>query len=71
MFDLSLERIKAGRGWSCGKDARVRDSLHLHEDTTLLSCLRPSGQLTESNSPNPNSLKQREKQKGATIKGTT
>jgi hypothetical protein len=61
MFDLSLERTKAGHGWPSGKDARVRDSLRLREDTTLLSCLRPSGLLTKSNSPNPNSLKQKEK----------
>jgi hypothetical protein len=60
-FDRSLERIEAARGWSCGKDARVRDSPRLREDTALLSCLRPSRLLTKSNYPNPNSLEQREK----------
>jgi hypothetical protein len=46
-FDLGLERIQAGRGWPSGKDARARDSLCLREDTTLLSCLRPSGPPTK------------------------
>jgi hypothetical protein len=46
-FDIVLEQIQVGRGWPRGKDVRARDSLHLREDTALLSCLRPSGLLTK------------------------
>jgi hypothetical protein len=35
----SLGRIQAGHEWPSGKDARVRDSLRLREDTALLPCL--------------------------------
>jgi hypothetical protein len=35
-------KIKKRRGRPSGKGAQARDSLCLHEDTTLLSCPRPS-----------------------------
>jgi hypothetical protein len=39
--------IRTGRRQPSGKDARVRDSLRLREDTTLLSRLQPSRQLAK------------------------
>jgi hypothetical protein len=43
--------IRTGRRQPSGKDARVRDSLRLREDTTLLSCLRPSRRLAKIELP--------------------
>jgi hypothetical protein len=60
-FNLSLERVQAGRRWPGGKDARARDSLRLHEDTALLSCLRPSRLLTKLNFPQPKLTQAKEK----------
>jgi hypothetical protein len=43
--------IRTGRRQPSGKDAGVRDSLRLREDTTLLSCLRPSRRLAKIELP--------------------
>jgi hypothetical protein len=48
---LASSKIQTGRGWPSGKDARARDSLRLHEDTTLLFCLRPSRLLAKIKIP--------------------
>jgi hypothetical protein len=40
-------KIRTGRRKLSGKDARVRDSLRLREDTALLSCLWPSRRLAK------------------------
>jgi hypothetical protein len=48
---LASSKIQTRRGWPSGKDARARDSLRLHEDTTLLSCLRPSRLLAKIELP--------------------
>jgi hypothetical protein len=66
MFCHSLERTKAGRGWSSGKDARVRDSLRLREDTTLLSFLRPSGLLTKNELSQPEFARAKGKNRSTT-----
>jgi hypothetical protein len=44
-------KIRTGRRQPSGKDAQVRDSLRLREDTTLLSCLRPSRLLAKIELP--------------------
>jgi hypothetical protein len=44
-------KIRTGSRQLSGKDARVRDSLRLREDTTLLSCLRPSRRLAKIELP--------------------
>jgi hypothetical protein len=64
-FDLGLERIQAGRRWPSRKDARARDSLRLREDTTLLSCLRPSGLLTKTELSQPEFAQAKEKRNNA------
>jgi hypothetical protein len=48
---LASSKIRTGRRQPNGKDARVRDSLRLHEDTALLSCLRPSRLLAKIELP--------------------
>jgi hypothetical protein len=48
---LASSKIQTGRGWPSGKDARARDSLRLHEDMALLSCLRPSRLLAKIELP--------------------
>jgi hypothetical protein len=44
-------KIRTGRRQPSGKDARVRDSLRLHEDTALLSCPRPGRPLAKIELP--------------------
>jgi hypothetical protein len=44
-------KIRTGCRQPSGKDARVRDSLRLREDTALLSCLRPSRRLAKIELP--------------------
>jgi hypothetical protein len=44
-------KIRTGCRQLSGKDARVRDSLRLREDTALLSCLRPSRRLAKIELP--------------------
>jgi hypothetical protein len=44
-------KIRTGRRQPSGKDARVRDSLRLCEDTTLHPCLRPSRRLAKIKLP--------------------
>jgi hypothetical protein len=44
-------KIRTGRRQPGGKDARVRDSLRLREDTALLSCLRPRRPLAKIELP--------------------
>jgi hypothetical protein len=48
---LALSKIRTGRRQPGGKDAQARDSLRLCEDTTLLSCLRPSRRLAKIELP--------------------
>jgi hypothetical protein len=48
---LASSKIRTGRRKPSGKDTRVRDSLHLREDTALLSCLRPSRLLAKIELP--------------------
>jgi hypothetical protein len=48
---LASSKIQTGRGWPSGKDAQARDSLRLHGDTTLLSCLRTSRPLAKTELP--------------------
>jgi hypothetical protein len=48
---LASSKIQTERGRPSGKDARVRDSPRLHEDTTLLSRLRPSRLLAKIKLP--------------------
>jgi hypothetical protein len=48
---LALRKIRTGRRQPSEKDAQARDSLRLHEDTALLSCLRPSRRLAKVELP--------------------
>jgi hypothetical protein len=48
---LASSKIRTGRRQPSGKDAKVRDSLRLREDTSLLSCLRPSRRLAKIELP--------------------
>jgi hypothetical protein len=48
---LASSKIRTGRRQPSGKDAQVRDSLRLREDTALLSCLRPSRLLAKIKLP--------------------
>jgi hypothetical protein len=51
VFTSASSKIQTGRRQPSGKDAQVRDSLRLREDTTLLSCLRPSRPLAKIKLP--------------------